>query len=186
MDTDGQSHQVGDEYKPAVGVWLISHFLPLEDSPEHDSREQRRRCVNLALDSREPERVAPSVSQGSNHSCAHDRHELAEAVVALGVRSYNLLGEQRNGPEQEKNRECAGKSRHRVHHKRHMLHIACEKSEEVAHEHKERSPWRMAYVKLVGCGNELWAVPETCSWLHCAEICECGDSERQPSEYPVP
>lgn len=39
VHTDGQTCHVEDEHKPTVRVRLVGVVFPLEDEPEHDSRE---------------------------------------------------------------------------------------------------------------------------------------------------
>ena len=58
-----QSHQVGYEYQPAVGVRLVGHVLPLQDRPEHHCGEHRGHRIYLAFDGREPLGVGPAICE---------------------------------------------------------------------------------------------------------------------------
>ena len=65
MYTDTQTHQISDENQPFVRAFFIRLFVPLENEPENNSREQGRRSVHFSFDSREPEGVAKGVSEGT-------------------------------------------------------------------------------------------------------------------------
>ena len=72
MDSDGETSEIEDEHKPTVGVGLVGMVFPFEDEPEHDGGKGRRIGINLALHSREPERVAPGVGQSTGQTGTHD------------------------------------------------------------------------------------------------------------------
>ena len=63
MDGDGHTDDVGYQDEIAVGMGLVGTVLPFEDEPEHERRAERREGIDLALDGREPERVAPGIHQ---------------------------------------------------------------------------------------------------------------------------
>src|SRR5690554_4903401 len=46
---NGESHQVGDENEPAVGVGFIRHILPLEYGPKNHSCKEGRHGINLTF-----------------------------------------------------------------------------------------------------------------------------------------
>ena len=71
VHADAKSREVENQYEPAVGVGLVGMVLPFQNQPEHQGGEHRGVGINFALDGREPERVAPRVSQRARQAARH-------------------------------------------------------------------------------------------------------------------
>ena len=68
VNADAQAGDVGYEHQIAVALRFVGMLLPLQDEPEHQRREERRECIDLAFDCREPERVAETVDKRPDKS----------------------------------------------------------------------------------------------------------------------
>ena len=71
VHADAKSREVENKHEPAVRVGLIGVVLPFQNQPEHQGGEHRGVGINFALDGREPERVAPRVSQRARQAARH-------------------------------------------------------------------------------------------------------------------
>ena len=181
MYTDTQTHQIGNENKPFVTTLFVRFLVPLEDEPEDDCGEQRRRSIYLTFDGREPERVAESVRQRTYYSGAQNTNFFPQFI---GL--HKLLCERRDCPEKEEDRECTRQRREGIDAHGYMRRVRGEEREEMAHEHKERCAGRVSNVQFPGAGNELTTVPERRSRFHRQEIRHRSDGKHQPSAERIP
>ena len=106
MNADRESCHICDEHQPAVAVRLVGMVFPLQNKPEHDSRECRRVGVNLAFDGRKPERVAESVDECTHHTACLDGYHLSQRHLAY-VRHKEFPHQMRDAPEEEQD-TCGG------------------------------------------------------------------------------
>ena len=158
--------------------------FPFEDEPEHDGGKGRRIGINLALHSREPERVGESIDKGAHKSRSLNGNKLAHCHLAP-VLQYQLACQMRNAPEQEQYGRRTQQRTHRIHHLCHLRGVACKLREEISREHEERSSRRMAYFQLVAGCNELRTVPEAGCRFNRRAIYESSHQEGKPPQYIV-
>ena len=180
VDADAEARQVGNQDEPAVGVWLVGHVFPLQDEPEHDGGEQRRERIYLALDGREPERVAERVGQRTHYAATHDGGHLSAGDVVF-VLHYQLAHQVRDAPEQEQDAGAAHQRAHVVHHPCHFRGAGGEEREEVGHEHEERCSGRVSHFQFITGGDEFRAVPETGGRLDGQAVDRGRDEESNPT-----
>ena len=180
VDADAEARQIGNQDEPAVGVWLVGHVFPLQDEPEHDGGEQRRERIYLALDGREPERVAERVGQRAHYAATHDGGHLSAGDVVF-VLHYQLAHQVRDAPEEEQDAGAAHQRAHVVHHPCHFRGAGGEEREEVGHEHEERCSGRVSHFQFITGGDEFRAVPETGGRLDGQAVDRGRDEESNPT-----
>ena len=100
VDTDGKSRHIHDKHEPAVAVRLVGVVFPLQDEPEHQSREGRGVGIDLTLDGREPEGVAKGVDEGAHQSGGLDGYHLG-ARQLVPVADQQPSRQMRDAPEKE-------------------------------------------------------------------------------------
>ena len=66
---DTQTHEVGDEYQPAVATLIVTALVPLEDQPKDYGREERAEGIDLSLYGAEPEGVREGVHEATHEPC---------------------------------------------------------------------------------------------------------------------
>ena len=181
VDTDTQTHQISDKDQPFVGSLFVRLFVPFEDEPEDHRCEQRGRSIYLAFDSREPERVAEGVREGTYGAGTQQGDAFPQFI-----RLHQFLRERRDRPEKEEDRERTRQCREGIDAHRYMRRVRGKEREEMAHEHKERCAGRVSNVQFPGAGDELTAVPEGSSGFHGQEIRHCRDDKHQPSAERIP
>ena len=69
MHPDTQTHEVGDEYQPAVATLIVAALVPLEDQPKDYGREERAEGIDLSLYGAEPEGVREGVHEAPHEPC---------------------------------------------------------------------------------------------------------------------
>ena len=149
---------------------FVGVVLPLQDEPEHDGGEERRERIDLALNSREPERIGEAIDERADESSQKcQRGRLSELSHQMG-----------DSPEEEHHRCCRQQRVHEVDHISHMRLVGGELRHYVGSEHEERCARRMAYLQFVTTQNELGAIPERGGGLHRRNIGESGDGEYHP------
>ena len=188
MHTNGEADDIGQQNDVAITFDTSTAALPLEDKPEYQSRHKRREGIDLCLDSREPESIGPCVNQGTYHTREKDGDGLGPCHVVGGlvVAANNLLGECRDGPEQEQDSTGREERRHTVDPKASLCQIATSKvNEETSGKIEESISGRVTHLALRGAGDELRTIPEGCSGLHRIEIGECCHDKGNPSEDVV-
>ena len=164
----------------------IGAVLPLQDEPEYQGRAERRERIDLALDGREPERVAPGVDQGAAEARAEDDNHLAHRHLGGIVVNNQLLDQMSDGPEQQQ--YCGGRqqARHSVDHQGHLGDVAKgEVDGEARSEHEDGVARRMAYFELVALCYKLGAVPEAGCRFERQHVCHRSDDKAEPAETVV-
>ena len=69
MHTDGKARHISYEDEVSVGMWLVGMFLPFQDEPEHNGREERREGIHLTLNRREPKRIRETIDECADKAC---------------------------------------------------------------------------------------------------------------------
>ena len=184
MDAYRQAHQIGYQDYPAVRLRLGRRVFPLEDSPEHHRRKERRHGVDLALDGREPERVRKRVGQRAHKAGAQHRPH-APRLGVLHVVYKNSAPQVSDGPAQKQDGECAGQGRHYVYHLSHRLSVGGYNCEHARHNHEERRSGRVPHQQFVGRGYEFSTVPETGTVFSCQYVGDGRNGKGQPAHYIV-
>ena len=72
MDTDGKSHQEGNQHDPPVCIRSVSLLIPFGHCPENQGGEKGRHRIDLTLYGRKPEGVAETVGKGADSTAAED------------------------------------------------------------------------------------------------------------------
>ena len=173
MYADGEARHVGDEDKVAVGMRFVGVVLPLQDEPEHDGGEERRERIDLAFDSREPERVGEAIDERADESGQNGN----QCRVPFAAELSHQVGD---GPEEEHHRCCRQQGIHEVDHICHMRLVGGELRNDIGSKHKERCSRRMAHFEFVTTQNELRTIPERGSGFHRRNIGKGGDGEHHP------
>ena len=187
MHADTQTGEVGDKNQPAVAVRLVRYVLPLQYQPEDDGGEQGGEGIHLSLHGAEPEGVAEGIGQCTHQSAAHDGDELCGGDMVF-VPYHELAHQVRDAPEEEQDAGAAHQCTHVVHHLCHGGGVGGELREEIGHEHEERCAGRVSHFEFIAGGDELRAVPKTCSRLYrhaidrgCNEECNPFHGFRYPA-----
>ena len=106
VDTNRQTHQVGNQHQPTCACGVVGCLLPFQNSPEDHCRKERRHRINLRLDSREPEGVGKGVGERADKACSHHCPESAIAHLLKTLRTCQATAEVGDGPEEEHNGKC--------------------------------------------------------------------------------
>ena len=100
------------QHQVAVAVGLVGAVFPFQYQPEHQGGAERREGVNLALDRREPECVAPGIGQGAAHAGSHDEDGLHQGNFGGVVTHGELAHKVGYRPEQQQDSACRQQRRH--------------------------------------------------------------------------
>ena len=184
VDTDGEAGEVGYEDEPTVASGLVSMVFPLEHQPEDNCREEAAVGIYLAFHCAEPEGVAEGIDQCAGQCAGFHRDELCQ-VLHLSVHADQFSCQMAYAPEEEHDAGCAEEGAHHVDHQCDFRGVAYELCEQIGSEHEEGCPRGVTDFELIGCCDELGAVPETCCWFHRAAVDECGNGERKPPHQVV-
>ena len=114
MHSDGYTDDVCNEHQIFVAVRHVGTVLPLEDQPEHQRRAERGECVDLTLDSREPESIAPGVHERAADARSENREHFHRADRSGVVAHDQPADKVSYCPEQEQYRTGAQQSRHDI------------------------------------------------------------------------
>ena len=148
VDTDTQSHQIGNQHNPTVGMRGISHRFPFQDQPEYQGRKQRRIGIYLSFDSREPECITEGISQSTYQTGTHDRNGLAHRDL-LRILNDNLFGQMGDTPEKEQDSQTTEQGRHGIHHLGYRRRIGSKLGKQIRRQHEERCSGRMPYFQFI-------------------------------------
>ena len=183
---DGHADHIGDKYQVSVAMGLVGAVLPLEYEPEHQRRTERREGVDLALDGREPERVAPRVGQRAAKAAGEDQRHLPPGHGRGIVGHYQPPDQMSHGPEQQQDGRRRQQGRHRVDGNGRIGYVVAENGhEEARREHEYRVARRVSHLQLGALRYELGAVPEARGRLQGQQIGHGGYHERYPAEDVV-
>ena len=178
MDCDRNTYDICYQNEIAVAEGLVGTVFPFQHEPEHQCRAERRECIYLALDSREPESVAPGISQGATETRTHDHGKLPGSDAIGVVAHKQTAGKMCHRPEKEQNGACAEQCRHRVDGQCRGIHAAAEKrNEETSRKHEDRVARRVTDFELGALRYELGTIPETCGRFDRQEICHGSHHE---------
>ena len=155
-----------------------------EHEPEDNGREEAAVGIHLALDGAEPERVAEGIDQSAGQGAGFHDDELSQRLHP-SVLAHQLACQMADTPEEEHDTGSAEEGAHDVNHQSHQRWVAHELSEEIGRKHEERCPRRVTDFQLIGCGDELWAVPETARWLYRAAIDVGSDGKSEPTHQVI-
>src|SRR5690554_2278390 len=180
---NGESHQVGDENEPAVGVGFIRHILPLEYGPKNHSCEKGRHGINFAFHGRKPKGVRESISQGPNHSGSHNCPTAPAFFLALLHK--NFTSQVGNGPEQKRDGKGRSQTRHEVYCESHIGGITCKERKKPPHQHEEGRSGRVPYEQLVRRRNKFSTIPKAGGWLQGKGIYHGSNQKGQPAQEGV-
>ena len=158
MDTDGESHQIGNQDDPSRSVRLIGLLLPAQHQPHHKSCKHRREGIDLALDCREPECIGEGVGQRSHRTCSEHRNGIGGGE-RFALASEEATGNVGDGPKEEQDAEGTHQGIHSVDHMRHIVCRWCKESGNASHKHKERCPRRVSHLEFIGGSHKLAAIP---------------------------
>ena len=184
MDTNGQSHQIGDEHQPTVRMGFVGIVLPFQDEPEYQCCEEAGEGIHFTLHSREPERVAPCVDERTGYATANHSEQLPHRRL-LVILHQEFLSQMRHAPEQEQDTSGTEQGTHDIDHLCHLRRIAGKERKEIAHQHEERCARGVSHFQFVSGGDELRAVPETCRGFNCGAVGECRNGEHHPTDHVV-
>src|SRR5690554_3088734 len=180
---NGESHQVGDENEPAVGVGFIRHILPLEYGPKNHSCKEGRHGINLTFHGRKPKGVRESISQRTNHSGSHNCPNAPAFFLALLHK--NFTGKVGNGPEQKRDGKGRSQTRHEVYCESHIGGITCKERKKPPHQHEEGRSGRVPYEQLVRRRDKFSTIPKAGGWLQGKGIYHGSNQKGQPAQQGV-
>ena len=100
-------------------MWLVGMVFPFQDEPEHDSGEGRRVGINLALNGREPKRIAEGIDKCAHQARSLNSNELGSGKAAP-VFNNQFAGEVCDAPEQEQDGSGTEQGAHCVYHTCHL------------------------------------------------------------------
>ena len=83
MDSDGQTCNIGYQDYPTVALRRIGFTLPFQDEPEHQSRQETGKGIDLGFDSRIPEGIAECVGQCSHHTTRFNADDLGSRQLII-------------------------------------------------------------------------------------------------------
>ena len=149
MDGYRNADSVGYGYQIAVGVRVVAAVLPFQDKPENQGRTERRERIHLALDSREPESVAPCVGKRPCHTASEDYGELLPRELIGIVLHQQPADKMCYGPEQQQDSGRAKQCRHHIDTNCHGRRVGREVDEEPGGKHKYRVAGRMPHFQFV-------------------------------------
>ena len=180
VDTDGESCEVKNEDEPAVGVWRIGIVFPLENQPEHQGSEHGRVSIYFAFYSREPESVAPSVSQSTSHTTGNNRNSLRQ-IFYHTLSADEFACQVGDTPKEEQDAECRECGTHHIDPICHLLRARGKEGEKLAGEHEERCTRWVSHFKAIGSSDELGAVPERSRGLYGRDVGKGCDEKYEPT-----
>ena len=122
---------------------------------------ERRECIHLAFDGREPESIAPCIGKCGADTAAHNQGKFPCRNFRGFVRHNQTLDEMRHRPEKQQNGSCAQQGRHCIDRECRCGHLtAKEGDEETCRKHEDRVARRMAYFEFRALKNKLGTIPE--------------------------
>ena len=148
MDTDGQSHQEGDEDDPTVGVRPVGLLVPLGHRPENEGGEQGRHGIDLAFDRGEPERVGEAVCQGSDRGAADNGDGAAGGIITVTARTHETLCKESDGQIQQEYGQGGTQRAHHVDEQR-RVQIVPEHREYPGNKLENGVPRGVTYLKFI-------------------------------------
>ncbi len=177
---------VGNQDEPAVAAGLVGVVFPLECQPEHQGGAERREGIDLGLHSREPERVAPGVGQGTGDATAHNHQVLRQREIPVVIGFHQSSHQMRDGPEQQQDGCRAEQGAHGVDALGHRHHVAASKvCRKARGKDEDGVAGRMAYFALKTLCNEFGAVPKTGCGLQREQVGHSGYQEYEPADGVV-
>ena len=197
MHTDGKARHISNEDEVSVGMWLVGMFLPFQDEPEHNGREERREGIHLTLNRREPKRIRETIDECADKACQQPlRSKLREFRKVLSPLRYEsaasrraemffarreLPNEMGDGPEEKHHRCCRQQCIHEVHHISHLGLVSCQLRDDVGGKHIKRCSRRMTHFQFISTQDELRTIPKRGGGFQGRNIRESGDGKYHPS-----
>ena len=160
MDRHADTDDIGYQDQITVGPGEVGAIFPLQYQPEDQRGAEAREGVDLTLDGREPERVAPCVGQGSDDTRTEDHQRLGQRQRGrLRIADDQPADKMGDGPEEKKNRQGREQAAHGVDRHGHILGRGCEVGEETRRQHEDGVARGVTHFEFVGLYDELAAVP---------------------------
>ncbi len=101
VNRNRHTYNIGYKHKIAVAVRLVCTGFPFKHQPHHKSRAERRERIDLALDGREPESIAPRIGKCAANAAPHNKGKLPEWYLSRIVRHDKPLHKMRHRPEKQ-------------------------------------------------------------------------------------
>lgn len=116
----------------AVGIGFVGAVLPFQHQPENQRGTEGREGIHFSLYSREPECIAPGISQGTTDTAGHYYDGFPRSYAVSIVCNYDFFNQMRYRPEQQQYCGCTQECRHTVYGKCSRCHGAAEERDEEA------------------------------------------------------